>query len=269
VTRAVAAVRGRRLNGDLASVRAFVLFIGHPRSGHSLVGALLDAHPDMLIAHELDALKYVEAGFGRSSLYALLVRHERARVAGGHVSGSGYVYAVPGQWQGRYRHLEVIGDKKGSRSTLRLEERPDLIDRLAASIDVPMRIIQVVRNPYDNIATMARRAPGRSLGEHIEKYFREAATVDRLVDGLDAEAFHRLHLEDLIADPRGELSRLCRFLGVDAPSDYLDACAGIVFDAPRRTRDDAPWTPALLDSVARRAGAHSWLARYDADRLRS
>ena len=58
----------------------------------------------------------------------------------------------------------MIGDKKGGKSTLRLGERPELLDRLAATVAVPVKIIQVVRNPYDNIATMHRRAPRASTG---------------------------------------------------------------------------------------------------------
>ena len=54
---------GFRLRHDFDDVRGFVIFVGQPRTGHSLVGALLDAHPNALIAHELDALKYVAAGY--------------------------------------------------------------------------------------------------------------------------------------------------------------------------------------------------------------
>ena len=55
----------RKLRDDFAGIGSFLMFVGHPRSGHSLVGALIDAHPNAVVAHELDALKYVEAGFGR------------------------------------------------------------------------------------------------------------------------------------------------------------------------------------------------------------
>lgn len=38
---------------DFASVRTFVLFVGYPRSGHSLIGSIMDAHPNIIIAHEV------------------------------------------------------------------------------------------------------------------------------------------------------------------------------------------------------------------------
>lgn len=49
------------LFGDLET---YCMFIGYPRSGHSLIGFLLDAHPSMIIAHELHVLKHINAGYG-------------------------------------------------------------------------------------------------------------------------------------------------------------------------------------------------------------
>jgi hypothetical protein len=48
------------LHGKLFDqVQSYCMFVGHPRSGHTLIGALLDAHPHIVIAHELNALRYV------------------------------------------------------------------------------------------------------------------------------------------------------------------------------------------------------------------
>jgi hypothetical protein len=260
-------VRARRLRPDLASIRSFLMFVGHPRSGHSLVGALLDAHPNTLVAHELDALRYVEAGFGRDQLFTLLVRHQHTRVKGGLQSGSGYSYEVPGQWQGRYERLEVIGDKKGGRSTARLAAHPELFARLQTTVRVPVKVVQVIRNPYDNIATMHRRGHRRPLAEHAATYFELAATVRSLRERIDDDHFHELRLEDLIDDPTATLRRLAQFLGLDPSAAYLEACAGIVFRRERHTRTEAPWTSELLDLVATEAATYPWLDgyRFDAD----
>ena len=256
---------GFRLRQDFATVRAYVMFVGQPRTGHSLVGALLDAHPNALVAHELDALKYVAAGYDRRRLYALLVKQERARVAQGHVSSSGYDYGVPGQWQGSYARLEVIGDKKGGRSTLRLRDDIGLLDRLGRTVGVGVHVVNVVRSPYDVIATMHRRAPKRPVADVIDLFFELAATVDEVERRLEPTRFHQLHLDDMIADPRAALSGLCRFLELPAPDDYLAACSRIVFPSPRRTRDAVPWTKELLDRVAARSSEHRSLAAYHYD----
>jgi hypothetical protein len=254
------AVRARRHQADFETVRTYLLFVGHPRSGHSLVGSLLDAHRNVVVSHELDALKYVATGYRRSQLLTLVLEHAKANAAAGRRSW-GYSYAVPGQWQGRHERLLVMGDKRGRASTARLAQRPELLDRLAVTVGVPVSVVQVIRDPQDNIATMWRRGQV-PLDEQIERYFGLCATVDDIAARVDPLRFHRVRLEQVIASPQRRLAQLCRFLGVDADPGYLDACASIVFGAPHRTRDDAPWTPELIDRVRARAARHEFLAPY-------
>ena len=49
----------------------FCLFLGHARSGHSIVGVLLDAHPRIVLADEFDALEYVDARFSKGQILYL------------------------------------------------------------------------------------------------------------------------------------------------------------------------------------------------------
>ena len=89
----------RRQAADLDGARTFVTFLGHARSGHSIVGALLDAHPQVVLSDELDALRYVADGFGRDRVLALCLKvardqHRRARRKRGR-AGRVYSYAVP------------------------------------------------------------------------------------------------------------------------------------------------------------------------------
>jgi len=58
-------------------LRAFCLFASYGRSGHSLVGSLLDAHPDVVIAHEANALRLVAEGTKRDELFETLLENSR------------------------------------------------------------------------------------------------------------------------------------------------------------------------------------------------
>lgn len=257
-------------DGTFASVRSFCIFIGYPRSGHSLIGSLLDAHPRMVVAHELDALKLVEEGVSKRELYELIVANsEGAAVAGREQTG--YSYAVPGQWQGRFEEIEVLGDKKGGMSTVRLRERPELLDLLAELVDLPVKLIHVVRNPYDNIATIATKPntemPKESrtavgVPEATKRYFDRSETIAEIIARVTpAEVFHLRH-EDFVADPGLELGRLCRFLGQEATSRYLAACRQIVFPEGRRSREDVEWTDEAREAVATHIQDHGFLRGY-------
>lgn len=240
-------VRHRRAFADL---QAYVMFVGYPRSGHTLVGSLLDAHPQVVIAHELDALRLVRWGVPRRTLFGLLLRQSEEFAASGS-RWMGYDYRVPGWWQGRYETLRVIGDKRGATSSSRIGARPELLARLRATVGLPLRFVRVVRNPFDNVARMylVARERGRTLDEVISNYCI-------LIEGSEAAAglagpddWLDVRTESVVADPRRELAQLCSFVGVEPVEGYLDAVAAVVFPTPNRTRERIDWPTSTVDRL--------------------
>lgn len=255
-------LRDRR---SLDGLQRLCLFIGHGRSGSTLVASLLDAHPNIVLGQEVDVLWHVGAGFQRRQILSLLRRSsrwftERQR------RWEGYSYRVPGQWQGRPGIGGVIGDKKASLTAIRLLFAPDLLDRTRKRMGLPVSLVHVVRNPYDNITTLARRwSAGRACDRErlhlaIRHYFISAEVVERA--RRQGERIFTLRLEELIERPRERLHALCGFLGVEASPGYLDACAGIVFRRPRRTRSLLPWDDGLIRLVRRRSLPFAYLRDY-------
>ncbi|NNL66265.1 MAG: sulfotransferase [Myxococcales bacterium] len=247
---------------DFRQVEALCLFAGYPRSGHSLVGALLDAHPEALIAHEQHVLRYVKYGFRREQIFALLAENSARQAENGR-EVTGYRYAVPGQWQGRAETLRVIGDKRGGGTVRKLRARPWLLERLERRMRLPIRWLHVIRNPWDNIATIHRRSPNRTLEQAADYYFGMVEGVAWLKALLPAEALCDVHHRDLIADPKRELERLRDFLGLSPDAAWLDAAAAIVWDAPHRSRHEVAWPDALHEAVAKRAAAVAFLSDYE------
>lgn len=244
---------------DIEAIQRFCLFVGYPRSGHSIVGALINAHRRAVIAHELNAPEMVLAGCSREDLFTAVL----GRAIWFNVRGNRGVYPfqVPGQWQGRFQELRVAGDKRGGAVVRTIMDHPDFLDRLRALIGMPLKLIHVVRNPYDNIAAISIRQD-MDLPEAADFYFRHAAVTAELDRTLPPAEWLTLRHEALLADPRAALLSLCEFLDLDAPADYLDDCCSIVFAGPTRTREKVSWTPALLDAVARRSSRVPFLADY-------
>ena len=105
-------------------VHTILFFVGYPRSRHSLLGSLLDAHPHMVISDESTAFsrwKNLQTTWIRESIFSfydtISSASERASTKGrrsfsleGTVANtsSAYGYHVPNQWQGRYdEYIEV------------------------------------------------------------------------------------------------------------------------------------------------------------------
>jgi hypothetical protein len=238
-------VDGRRQRELFDGVNAFCLFVGHSRSGSSLVGSLLSAHPSIVISHELDALRYVQLGFRRDQLFHSILQRDAEFAARNRLTKSGYTYEVPGFSQGQFAKLRVIGDKKAGNTANRIRRYPGLLDRLRGSTGVPLRIIYLARNPYDTITTMARKS-GKGLGPAGARFVEQCETVQQLHAAIGDEEFSAVRYESLVADPAMCLERLCRFLGVEAGPEYLRACSSIVYPPSLLRRHQGEWDGARI-----------------------
>ena len=245
------------------AVERYCMFIGYPRSGHTLVGALLDAHPETVVGFEQAAMQHVRFGFDRDRLYQMLLDSALRGGATRWVSGE-YRYHVPGQWQGRFERLRVIGDKQAEGATLRIRRWPALLNRLERLVGGP-RFIHVIRNPFDNITTIAMRAAGAGrpdLGTATERYFRLCETVRAIGERVAPAHVHTVRHEDFVMDPKQRLADLCGWLRLESSPDYLEACAAIVRSSPHPSRLRLPWDDARKRAVTERMAAFEFLRGY-------
>lgn len=253
---------------DLDTVNTFCIFIGHGRSGHSIIGALLDAHPNMILADETDSLKYLIAGFDQKQLYRTLImrskkqtkiqRRKRA------MDGSYYSYRVKNQWQGKFQRLQVIGDSKASVTTSRLYNNPNLLRQLKNCIGGNLKVIHVVRNPFDNISTISIREK-ISIETAMLGYFENCEALREIRKHLKPEELIVVSHEDLIADPETFLTQLTHFVGVQPFADYLEACASIIYKSPSKTRHKVSWEKEMIETVDKGISRYDFLARYSYD----
>ena len=254
-------IAGARSRAMFADVQKYVMFIGQPRSGTSLIGSLLNAHRNMWVAQELNALNYLRRGYGRNQLCWLLYMRDRDFNKRGR-QWTGYDYEVAGQWQGRYEKLTVIGDKKAGLSSEQFGRQPELLTRLQDIVQVPIRMLHVIRNPFNVITTIHRKRRNTSLEQAADMFFGRTRTNWGLMQD-HPEMILTMHLEQLIASPEKHLKQMCGFLDVPADEDYISACSELLFEKPRQSQTDVKWSKSMVDSVTDRIQEFPFLAGYD------
>ena len=112
---------------DVDGVEKFVFFIGYARSGSSIIGSMMDAHPNMIIANECGTfMKWLkgpqELKLNKYDFFNTLYNCSvSSATTGGRSSETkrrkGYSLALPSSWQGRFTKLRVIGNKKAAGTT--------------------------------------------------------------------------------------------------------------------------------------------------------
>ena len=259
---AMSLFEGVRHRSDFADVERYCFFLGYGRSGHSLLGELLNAHPEIVVSHELDALKYVEHGFTRSQVFGLVLARDRTFGSAGRL-WMGYEYVVPNQFQGRFERLRVIGDKKGAGTTRWLRENPGLLQRLRGIVRVPIRTVHVTRNPFDNIARLNLRKQDPTIERTIQRYEALCKGVRMARNELSSDEILDIRYEDFVASPAESLVQMCKFVGVDAAPDYVDDCTSIVHPPSEKARELVDWSVSDRDRVLGLIDEYEALEGYD------
>lgn len=99
-----------------AKLKFFVLFIGYARSGSTLTGSILDAHPNVIIANEYGIAEkfftFKRQQQNRKYIFNKLLNKSIKEVEEGQRSPNFnglFNYHVANQWQGKYNcSIEVI-----------------------------------------------------------------------------------------------------------------------------------------------------------------
>ncbi|MCG8698512.1 MAG: sulfotransferase [Bacteroidales bacterium] len=252
-------------------VEQFCMFVGYPRTGHSLLGALLDAHPDFVIAMEWNVLASVRRRLTKHQIYWALVSNARNFRAKKDCTWTGYSYKVEDSWQGKFRQIKVIGDKMGSISAKLLGQDFTLIDKLEQKTGLRPKIIHVIRNPFDTITTMVTRqkqksAPNEELRpiDFLERIYRYLENVNVMMKLKEQDKYEILDIyhEKLIEYPKETLHKIISFYNMQAEDEYYQNCAEIIYKQPNLSRFKVEWPSELIDFVLNQIKDIPYLAHY-------
>ncbi|MBC6413818.1 MAG: sulfotransferase [Chromatiales bacterium] len=274
-----------------SKLHTMLLTIGFARSGSSLVGYLLTAHPNMVIAHEPGIRTLYKAGdiilllygilFKNQQMYTRAVEAQKVEIdkiipASNEPKTKGsrrteWYPIVPNQWQNRCKSLEVAGVKESARIAHLLVEGDTLkqFTSLVKKKKMSLKFIFTVRNPYDMIATRVREVMHSKRISEIEKLSKSISVYERhcvcnknLLSRIKAKNVFINRHEDMVADPKDQLTKLCRFLKVKASQDYLNDCMSVVCPTARESRYEIDWLEEHKERVAKLSEDYDFFAGY-------
>jgi hypothetical protein len=227
---------------------------------------LIDAHPDVVLADELDTLQLVSSGFRQDQIFhQIITRSERQTDRGRFKEGRDaktYSYLVPNQWQGRFKKLQVIGNSKAGITTQRIARDHQVLDQFFQIMeDIPVKFIVILRNPYDTISTMNIRS-GRALEKGFDQYFYNCEAICYVREKVGPSDLFIVKHETFVEDPGAHLEQITSFLGIDASEDYIKDCTSILYQSPSKSRFKVKWTPQLMNAVKEKINQFDFLQGY-------
>lgn len=211
---------------------------GMPRSGTSLMRAILDAHPEVaMFPGELPLWRRLAPAHAgrdlsradeRERLIRELVTHpsmKRARVTidGDALAAALAVEPVVSLGTAFAHALRQYARQAGKPRWGVKDPRCELhADRIFAELPAA-KVIHMVRDPRDVLAS--QRATWGRLAQHIVSTaddWRRSAALGHREQGARRGAYLVVRYEDLVTDPQRVVGEVCRMLGLDARPEMLD-----------------------------------------------
>ena len=299
-----------KLRRSLRSTKVFCMFVGYPRSGHSLVAHLLNNHPNASIAHEfhvLDRLReflYLHRWLGPRRNYQLLMANLMREICQQSkrpaLISAGYHHSKFSKTNPVHKKLLVIGDKgAGHVSNIITTQGPAYIQHMAEYGYYALRLLHVVRNPFNMIATESIRTGTQyackesdleisnvTLSESLKllknacspKKFEQLTTL--VADKVIPLCFHRasvvqelkqsklapvldVHYDQLIKEPHATLERILKFLGLTGDADHHKQCVAALSPESQSYRlYPELFSPERIAIIAKHMRQYEWFEGY-------
>jgi len=239
-------------------MKYWLSFCGYPRSGHTLIAAILNANPNIMCSNQLNVYADVN-NFNLKHIkdYSKIEATWKDTTQVEH---------VPKQ------EILVVGDKTGHRTVVELGKNPQRLAIFKQIIQVPIKWIHVVRNPWDNCATWAKlnflnkKKQGKPADQHkeldsvIQKYRDLNVIISRLRRSEDVLTVNHEHI---MMQMHNTLELMANFLEVSFDPDWRMNVRKTVWDKPRITRTQVSWSGPQKNALYKMTEQYEWLDGYD------
>lgn len=260
--RRLAEAARRESPSALDSIATMCVLIGHTKSGGSLLGAMLDAHPSVVFGDEVDVLELCSAGFTPDQIFRTLERSASREAMGGRVTArrlGGYSLSMPG-WQGIHDRPTVAGvSRAGPTTRVLADSEGALEDFLGTFADHRVVALHVVRRPHDSVAAMVLRS-GRSLEDAIADYTEQCVRLEHLRDRLPDVV--TVHYRELIESTSDVVRRILDHLSVEVIDSHIDSCVSLVDPGMTPESELIDWDAPAVDALAALAQRFDFLEPY-------
>jgi hypothetical protein len=244
---------------DVTRVKYFLMFMGYPRSGHTLVASMLNAHPNVVCSNQQFILN------GATGLDSILSNIEAGTPSS---QWNPNAYIEPCQ----KNDITVVGDKTGHRTVEHLISNPEALEKFKEVIPWPIKWIHVVRNPFDclstwtkkNVENRQKRVPRVTQEMEFNNVFQKfKALNEKILELQKTEDVLSVTHERVIRFIDRSLDEMCTFLDIQKFDDWRARCIKKKWKEPRITRRNIAWNPDMRAKAAKITKQYPWFSGYD------
>ncbi len=155
--------------------------------------------------------------------------------------------------------MKVIGNKRSQWHVIKFDiSKLENLKEILKKRNINLKFICTTRNPYDMLATMRKYKSSNNLPLLCKRNIQ-------IIKNFNPQDIFIARHEDMIANPRSQLAKICDFLQVPAARDYLNDCASVVDKEPHKSRLKHDWTADEKQTVKSLIEKYDFFSGYDWD----
>ncbi len=210
-----------------------LLFIGSPRTGSTMLGQILNYHPQCLVSNEeslvprliikKENIFRLISDVRKNALDSYYVGLERTRKYKGNLD------KFQKKWKSfadfakdpifKKENLKIIGDKKaGGTAKCALAYREDFINLIEKNKFI--KLLQIVREPVEASLSHMNSHEINSFEEACDEIVK-LTNIGQLISKKIPNRFYTLYYEDLLDNPRAVITNLLGFLNLNQHDEWL------------------------------------------------
>lgn len=219
----------------------YLFFVGYPRSGSTLLGQIINSHPNCLISNEFRALdSIIKHTHNIDDVMSAAAEDARILFEVGLENYKNYnIDKFQGKWKSadfiynnplfNKRDIKLIGDKKaGSTTRLYISHKNEFLKFLKSNPDIIF--IKIERDIESTCKSYVKSHPheAKDLASARDKILYLDNKSNEFLDNINDQNKYIIKYESLVNDPRLEIHQLFSFLNLDTEPEVIEIISNLV-----------------------------------------
>lgn len=257
---------------EVKDFEKLLLFIGSPRTGSTLLGQIINYHPQCLISTESRfATSVIIQGASYEEAIKKIVEMAHEQFVTGLEKAPHFSKTID-RYQPKWLPFEslsrdvdfakgtikVVGDKKAGGTTEAFIAKPEAMLGLLAS-HPNIHLIQIIRNPVNAALSLMKSHKVESFKDACKEIVEKthaAVTLGNMV----SNPYLSIYYEDLLANPTKEIKKILSWLNVEDNASWLDKIGKKVNKS--KMEAELPQYRQIATELIQKSGSEEEFKRY-------
>ena len=217
-----------------------LLFVGSPRTGSTLLGQIINYHPNCLVSNEVRfANKVIESDKDINTILNEIYNEAMDQYEQSLENDKKFgktIDTYQPKWKSmthllnkdsfKKKDITLLGDKKAGGLAKVYMKNGDLTIGFFNK-NKNIKLIQIIRHPIDSSKSLMKSHGVKTLNDACDYILKTTIAGNELIQSTENDSY-QIYYEDLLQNPEDELKNLFKFLKIKLESEWINGIKTIL-----------------------------------------